>query len=390
MSNTTIFSFTEEQLELSQSLQSKIIAKLDECGGRISFAEFMELALYEPELGYYNNSFPKFGKGGDFVTAPTASPLFAKTIGQQLTQLFHNGVKNNLLEIGAGNGQLMLDLLRELGQCIAKYYIFELSPILAEQQKSRLRQHLPHCIEKVVWLDELPVKFDGVILANEVLDAAPCEQVVWHSGNILSRYVKYENNKFVYYELDANKKLFEIANKLPITKELATKYANVAYISEISLNNRAFVQTLAKVLHQGCILIIDYGYAESEYYSINRNHGTIRGFLKQHQLDDVLCYPGLIDITASVDFTAVAVAAIDSGLDLVGYTTQANFLLNCGMLNLLEQSTRDSQYLMQTNQVNYLTSPNEMGDMFKVIGLSKNIEFVDWMGFSVGEKSYTL
>lgn len=390
MSNDTIFSFTEEQLKLSKSLQRKIIAELDECEGRISFAKFMELALYEPKLGYYNNAFPKFGKGGDFVTAPTASPLFAKTIGQQLTQLFQNGVKNNILEIGAGNGQLMLDILREQAHNIAKYYIVELSLILAEQQKSRLKQHLPHLVEKVVWLDRLPVAFDGVVLANEVLDAAPCEQVVWRNGSLLSRYVKYANNEFQYCELDANNTLLEIANKLPITEELNAQHSSEDYISEISLNNRAFIQTLAKVLHQGCILIIDYGYAESEYYSISRNQGTIRGFLKQHQLDNVLCYPGLIDITASVDFSAVAVTAIDSGLDLVGYTTQANFLLNCGILNLLEQDASDSQYLIQTNQVNYLTSPNEMGDIFKVIALSKNVEFSDWIGFSTGDKSYTL
>ena len=213
---------------------------------------------------------------------------------------------------------------------------------------------------------------------------------MWRNGKILTRYVKYENNQFQYCEQNANEELLAIADKLPITRELNTKHFTTDYISEINLNNREFIQVLARNLSQGCIIIIDYGYSESEYYSITRNRGTIRGFLKQHQLDDVLCYPGLIDITASVDFTALVVSAIDAGLDLVGYTTQANFLVNCGILGLLEHAGSDSSYLMQTNQVNYLTSPNEMGDVFKVIGLSKNIDFVDWMGFSVGEKSYTL
>jgi SAM-dependent MidA family methyltransferase len=380
------FDLHPEELILTNSLKQKIIDKI----GRdsISVSQYMELALYEKDYGYYNNLIHKFGEAGDFITAPMVSKVFSECIAKQLKELLgHIPNNRNILEIGAGNGQMMLDLLKLLENEINCYFVLELSANLISLQKSFISEKAPHLLTKIVWLNSLPTNFDGVILANEVLDAQPCDVIVWDNGKINERVISVDsNNNLVYKEVQLQSpELLDIAKKINLNADY--------YTSEISLNNRGFIKSLAQSLSSGFILLIDYGHSESEYYSLAKAKGTLRGFFRHQLLDDILVYPGLIDITTSVDFTSIATTAIDNGLDFIGYTTQAGFLLNCGMMEMLNswhQKLGDTEYLRLTSQVNYLTSPNEMGEVFKVIGFSRGIDVAHWIGFTSNDRSYTL
>jgi SAM-dependent MidA family methyltransferase len=375
----------QEQLELSNKLKMKIIHQIEANHGAIPFSQFMHLALYDPEWGYYSNLLPKFGQAGDFITSPVVSSLFGRCIAQQIMELHAHGVKANILEIGAGNGQLMLDLFSELGDRLEHYYILELSATLIQLQQQRLKETYPELSDKVIWLEQLPKAFEGIILANEVLDAQPCERVLWNNDEVKSQHVSWNGNAFVYQEASLANELAIVANSLPINSS--------NYVSEINLNNRGFIRALAECLSCGAILLIDYGYAEAEYYAPWRNKGTLRGFFAHHQLDDVLVYPGLIDITASVDFSALVTTALHQQLEFIGYTTQANFLFNCNLLSLMslaQAQLSPGEYLALSNQVNRLTSPNDMGEVFKVVAFSRGIEFANWRGFASGDRSYTL
>jgi SAM-dependent MidA family methyltransferase len=379
---------THEEISLSNNLKNKIVTTINQNGGAISLSKYIELALYESNLGYYANLLHKFGKSGDFYTAPMISNLFAQCLAKQLQELWDQSeIDRNILEIGPGSGDLMLELLNEIGDVIDNYFILEISANLTNYQRDRVEKLYPQLLHKVVWLEQLPQEFDGIILANEVLDAQPTEVVVWQNNEIFQRYVTLnENNDFIYTQRPIkSKNLKEIAEQLNIN-------AN-HYVSEINLNNRGFISSLADCLSYGYILLIDYGYSQNEYYAPSRNNGTLRGFFRQFQLDDILIYPGLIDITSSVDFSAIANTAIEANLDFIGFINQANFLINCGILNILQQKHRELnnlEYLKLAQQVKYLTAEEEMGEIFKVIAFSKNIEFSDWLGFRHNDRSHVL
>ncbi|MBP9742245.1 MAG: SAM-dependent methyltransferase [Burkholderiales bacterium] len=377
-----------QELELTQNLRATIITQIKANHGQIPVSSYIQSALYDPLYGYYNNQLPKFGKKGDFITAPLVSELFALCLVRQIVELWEQClIARNILEIGAGNGQLMVDLLLNLGNLVDNYYVVELSPAMVAIQKQIVYEKCPDLFYKVIWLPTLPDKFNGVIVANEVLDAQPCEVILWDKCGIYQQMVSLDqDDNFIYVP-----QLIESLELITLAQ--AIKIENTPYISEINLNNYQFIQNLAGILTTGCILLIDYGYSASEYYSLNRYRGTLRGFFRQHQLDDILVYPGLIDITSNVNFSAIAVNAIENELDLIGYTTQANFLLNCGLAQIVTKKrelVNGLEYLKLTNQVNHLTLPNEMGEIFKVIGFSKNIEFNDWLGFEQHDLTYTL
>ncbi|MCC2625416.1 MAG: hypothetical protein K0R14_1289 [Burkholderiales bacterium] len=377
------FDLNKRQVKLTEAL-SKIIQ--DEIGETyISFSKYMSLALYHPQYGYYNNLLYKFGSSGDFITAPLVSELFAVGLSRQIKEIFKRNVVKNILEFGAGNGQLMLDILANTKDEIKHYYILELSTSLVQVQKERLLKEKPEFKDRVSWLTELPKKFDGVIIGNEVLDAIPCDVVHWQNGKIYSKVVSFNADKFVFTDIKADENTQEVCKNIRQTTN--------NYTSEISLERMGFIKSLSEMLHTGVIILIDYGYGESEFYLPTRVQGTLRGFFRQHLLDDVLMYPGLIDITSSVDFTAIAKTAIDNNLELLGYTTQSSFLINCGIIQELEKRHKkctDSEYLQLTNQLNRLISPNQMGEAFKVIAFSKNLDNVDYLGFSGNDRSYTL
>jgi SAM-dependent MidA family methyltransferase len=380
-----LFKLTPLEHDLTQRLQQVIQSEIAACNGVISFSRYMELALYYPGLGYYSNPLFKFGEQGDFVTSPLISNLFGQLLARQLSELFSFGVKPQILEFGAGNGKLAADILQALGEKIEHYYILELSADLVQWQAETIRQQVPQFMAKVVWLTGLPEQFEGVMLANEVLDAQPCNLVAFDNGAITGVGVTHDATGFHYtnYPLDSE--------SLALAQELDLPYAD--YLTEVNLASRGFMRSLATSLKHGAILLIDYGYGESEYYHPEKTRGTLRGFYRQHVLNDVLQYPGLIDITTSVNWTSIVTTSTSNDLDFIGYTNQAGFLFNCGlaaaMLNL-QAELQNNEYLAVSNQINKLISPTEMGESFKVCGFSKGLEQDNWLGFTDYDKSYSL
>lgn len=366
-----------EALQHSAALCRLIAEEIAANHGWISFARYMELALYAPGLGYYSSGAAKFGTPGDFVTAPEISPLFGRTLAQQAAQIL-SLTNGEILEIGAGSGQLVLQLLTELQRLDAlpsRYFILEVSADLRERQHALLAPFA----DRVEWLDSLPNHFTGLILGNEVLDAMPVEMVAWRAAGIYQRGVTLAEDGFAWSDhlLEAGP-LFDVASQLVPPAD---------YVSEIGLAARAFIGTLAGVLETGAILMIDYGFGASEYFHSQRSTGTLMCHYRHHAHDDPFYLPGLQDITAHVDFTAIAEAGLDAGLNLLGYTTQANFLINCGITHLLQETPAEnvSTYFPLAAQAQKLMSPAEMGELFKVIALGKNLA-EPLLGFAMGDK----
>lgn len=355
----------EHSTHLTQFIQHDIAAH----GGWISFARYMELALYAPGLGYYTAGAHKFGEAGDFITAPELSSLFGKTLARQMQQIMAQSAPH-ILELGAGSGKLAVDILTELADLNAlpdSYSILEVSADLRQRQRALMQEKLPHLLARVQWLDALPEKFSGAMIANEVLDALPVHLVDWRDGGVQERGVLATESGFAYATRD-------IADPALLT---AVQNINVPddYQSEICLAARGLMQSLAARLEQGALLLIDYGFGASEFYHPQRNRGTLMCHYRHHAHDDAFYLPGLQDITAHVNFTDIAECGIDAGLNLLGYTNQAFFLINGGITDLLAQQDPDNlrTYLPLSAQLQKLTSPSEMGDLFKVIAFGRGM-----------------
>jgi SAM-dependent MidA family methyltransferase len=352
-----------EQLEASRSLVRHIQSEIDTNGGWITFARYMELALYTPGLGYYGGGSEKFGSGGDFVTAPQISPLFGRVLARQ----FAEGLRTTgggILELGAGTGLLAAQIIGELGalDMDAPYSILEVSSELRARQQETLQSV---AAGKVAWLDRLPEKFTGIIFGNEVLDALPVHLIHWTESGPLERGVKTAEQSFDWEDRPiADPVLLEQARVLDLP---------AGYLSEINLAAPALAKSLAERLDSGLLLFIDYGFGRSEYYHPQRHMGTLRAHYRHHALDDPFYLPGLCDLTAHVDFTAVANAGLEAGLNLCGYTNQASFLLAGGVTALLAETPADSAatYLPLSSGAQKLLSPAEMGELFKVIGFAR-------------------
>ncbi len=351
-------------------------------GGWIPFSRFMELALYAPGLGYYSAGSCKLGTAGDFVTAPEISPLFGRSLAQQIIEIMAQSTPH-ILELGAGSGKLAVDVLSELerqNSLPERYDILEVSADLRARQQALLHEHLPHLANRVHWLNTLPDSISGVLIANEVLDALPVHLVRWTDARIIERGVASDGTQFVWQErLPQIPALHHLAQQISVPDDT---------LSEISLAARGLVSSLSTRLQQGVLLFIDYGFGAREYYHPQRNCGTLMCHYRHHAHDDPFFLPGLQDITSHVDFTAVAEAAIDAELHLYGYTTHAHFLINCGITDLLAQTDPASvlDYLPLSAQLQKLTSPAEMGDLFKVIALGKGMA-MPLRGFVSGDKS---
>lgn len=345
----------------------------------------MELALYYPQLGYYNNQTLKFGARGDYITAPKISPFFAYSWANQIEQLWLNSpLVREILELGAGEADLAIDLLLHLGSKITKYYILEISPLLKSRQQQNIQTKIPQYFAQVEWLTQLPDTFNGVIVMNEVLDALACNLIHCHQGSITEMGISFSEHEFFYQKMNnSSPTLIKHAQNL-----ICLDYDN--YISEINLQQHELITQLAQILNCGAIIICDYGYPAKEYYSLERNHGTLRAFFRHQVSNQVLSHVGLMDITSSIDFSALAHSAISAGLDFIGYTTQADFLINNGILIHLKKNISNPQYLSLTTEVNKLLALNQMGEIFKIIGFSKNINFYNWQSFIQGERSYQL
>lgn len=363
-------------LEHSSAVSAAIAAEIIAAGGWMPFSRFMELALYAPGLGYYSAGLDKFGSGGDFVTAPEISTLFGQTLAQQAVQVLRE-TSGNILEIGAGSGKLALDLMLELERLNTlphQYAILELSADLRQRQQQRIEIDAPHLLSRFSWLDSLPDKFTGLVLGNEVLDAMPVELITWRLGGISERGVALSDGGFVWAErVLTHGELLEQAAVLPPAQFVS---GESAYISEINLAAQGFIRSLGQMLERGLILMLDYGFGQSEYYHPQRSQGTLMCHYRHHAHADPFFLPGLQDITAHVDFTAIAQAGVAADLDLLGYASQANFLINCGLTDLLGQISPEdpAAYLPVVSQVQKLMSPAEMGELFKAIALGRGIE----------------
>lgn len=354
-------------------------------GGWIPFARYMELALYAPGLGYYTAGSQKFGAAGDFITAPELSTLFGRTLAHQAAEIMASSAPH-MLELGAGSGKLAVDMLAELerlGRLPDSYAIMEVSADLRARQQALIQERLPHLGDRVRWLDALPEKFSGVIIANEVLDALPVHLVHWHDSDITERGVIWGGSGFSWQDRAiADAALLHAAGQISVPDD---------YVSEIGLAARGLINSLAQRLEQGAMLFIDYGFGAREFYHPQRNSGTLMCHYRQYAHDDPFYLPGLQDITAHVNFTDIAECGIDAGLELLGYTSQAFFLINCGIAKLLEEVSPENlrEYLPLSALVQKLTSPAEMGELFKVIALGKKMAN-PLSGFARGDLTRTL
>lgn len=353
--------------------------------GAISFARYMELALYAPGLGYYSAGAQKFGAAGDFVTAPEISALFSRCLARQCQSILEKLGDGDILELGAGSGVMAADILLELEtlQTLPQhYYILELSGDLKQRQQQLFQQKIPHLLNRIVWLNSLEnFKLRGVILANEVLDAMPVHKFKIDKG-VQEFYVTHHHNEF-HWQVSAT-------NNTELEKQvtaLATDFPE-AYESEINLSLAAWIQTLSSILQQGVLLCIDYGFPRHEFYLPERNTGTLMCHYQHRAHDNPLILTGLQDITAHVDFTAVANSALTAGLELAGYTTQAHFLLSCGITDIAQVADPVQQFAL-SQQLKKLIMPQEMGELFKVIALSRNFN-TPLLGFKLNDMSTRL
>lgn len=382
-----------EALAQSEQLRVFITDEIRRAGGWIGFDCFMALALFAPGLGYYSGGAHKFGPDGDFVTAPEISPLFGKALARQAAQIMALS-SPQLLEVGAGSGVLACDLLRALeesGQLPERYAILELSGELRARQEEMLRREVPHLADRVVWLDGLPESFSGCVIANEVLDVMPVQLVVWRAEGIFERGVVLDAtggvDGFGWQERPAQGRLLAAAQTLPVELPEEGEYA-----SEICLPARAWVAEWAGRLAAGALILIDYGYPQAEYYLPNRSQGTVQCYYRHRAHTDLLRWPGLNDITSFVDFTALADAAHEAGLRIEGYTTQARFLTDCGLLELLAAvgPTDEAPYVRAARAALRLIAPHEMGELFKVLIIGRGLDAASLCGLASGDHSGAL
>jgi SAM-dependent MidA family methyltransferase len=372
-----------EPASLTSTLLARVREAMAASGGWLPFDRFMAVALYEPGLGYYANSAPKFGhwpqgqggQGSDFVTAPELTSLFGQTLARQVAQALTVTGTDEVWEFGAGTGALalqVLDALAAAGQAPRQYTIVDLSGTLRERQRSTLTPHA----DRVRWVDALPERFSGVVLGNEVLDAMPVQLLARKNGAWHERGVGLD-------ELGA---LAWTDRPTDLRPPLEVEGVH-DYLTEIHPQAEAFVRTLADRLQRGAAFFVDYGFPEAEFYHPQRHMGTLICHRSHRSDSDPLADLGQKDITAHVNFTGVALAAQDAGMSVLGYTSQGRFLINCGLLDLARDAGPRENALMQK-----LVNEHEMGELFKVLALAPAASAINWtpLGFAAGDRSHRL
>ena len=361
----------------SESLIALIKNEIDKNDGAISFQRYMELALYAPGLGYYAAGSSKLGEEGDFVTAPEISPLFSRSLANAILPVLNDD--EIILEVGAGRGRMAVDILLYLKQknkLPKEYWILELSADLKERQQETIAKNIPEFLGQVIWLDELPEHFSGVVVANELLDAMPVQLFQRTENDINEINVVWQDDHFAFqFQSSFDERLVHRVKN--IETDLAREFDS-GYLSEINFAAEDWVKSIAEKLQSGIVILIDYGFPQHEYYHVQRNQGTLMCHYRHRTHPDAFVYPGLQDITAHVDFTAMADAALEADMSVLGYTNQANFLMGAGLLELagLAEQGGTQQQMEMAAQVKKLTLPHEMGELFKVIGFSKNCDVV--------------
>jgi len=380
-----------EALAHSLELEAHIACEIQESGGRISFARFMDLALYAPGLGYYSAGSRKLGEAGDFVTAPEISSLFGRCLATQVASVLRQLKGGSVLELGAGSGVMAADILEQLDKLDSlpeQYLIVEVSADLRQRQQQTLARRLPQLVDKLSWLDCLPGNFRGVILANEVMDALPVERFRVQGDGIVRLGVARGPRGFVDVELPSDPALE--ARWQEILQDLPAPLPS-GYQSEICVGLQPWVRALADALERGAILLLDYGLPRRQYYHPERSAGTLICHYRHRAHDDPFLWTGLQDITAWVDFTAVAQTAVDCGLELMGFSSQAHFLLASGLDGLLAEAGAGGrrERLQAAAEAKRLILPGEMGERFKVMGLSRGLRD-PLSGFSLQDLSPSL
>ena len=357
----------------SLRLQEVIAEEMAVNGGRLSFARFMDLALYAPGLGYYSGGSYKLGAMGDFVTAPEISPLFSRCLARQVAQVLTALDGGDILEVGGGSGRMAADMLESLlaeDRLPDHYYILERSADLRDRQYALLKNRLPALTNRIIWLDQLPeTGFCGVVVANELLDAMPvhCFSIV--QGGAVELYVERECDRWCWSPgTPSSPQLVRAIERIQQNENLPP-----GYMSEINLAGPAWINSVADTLSAGMILLIDYGFPRHEYYHHDRNHGTLLCHYRHRVHADPFVLVGLQDITAHVDFSLIAEAGDSAGLKVAGYTTQAAFLLAGGITDLVNEADSELVRIEWTQHIKKLTLPHEMGELYKVLALTRNI-----------------
>ena len=387
----------------SQQLLDHIVQKIQLSSRKISFAQYMQEALYSPGLGYYSAGSHKFGAQGDFVTAPEISSLFGQVLAIQAQTVLEH-IKNdcgesNLLEVGAGSGKMAGDILAELTNRNAlpdHYYILELSADLKQRQQQYLQSHFADYYSNIIWLDQLPENgFNGLIIANELLDAFPVHLLKLEKKQLFERFVSINPEQQLCFKdiiiedplLLAFQKTIE--QSINFNQDLLDKQSS--YITEVNLLANQWIKSMALRINCGGLLLIDYGYPQNEYFHPQRHMGTLMCHYRHLGHDNPFFLPGLQDITAHVNFSEIKQAAEAAGLELSGYTTQAHFLLAGGLAELTQHIDINEikQHAQMVNEIKKLTLPEEMGELFKVIYLTKNIN-CPLSGFSFKDMRYKL
>lgn len=381
----------------SLRVAAAVASAVERAGGFLPLARYLDLVLHAPGLGYYAAGAHRFGPEGDFVTAPELTPLFGAALATQVAAILAALPRREIVEPGAGTGALAVQLLRRLESLDAlpqRYRILEPSPPLQALQRERIGAAVPHLAQRVEWLAALPEDIEGAVVMNEVLDAIAPHVLVrrngaWHERGVVlargaARHGAHSGSAFALAERPlGDARLAALAD--------ARFPPHIDYASEVNPAAEALVEALGRRLRHGALLIIDYGFPRAEYYHPQRHEGTLVGHYRHRVHADPLLWPGLSDLTAHVDFTAIAEAGERAGLRVAGYTSQAAFLLACGLLDRLAEvgEPRSGAYLRQAGAVQKLTSPAEMGELFKVLALARS-DAIAWPGFALGDRSRRL
>jgi SAM-dependent MidA family methyltransferase len=388
---TELPALTADEAEHSAGLEARVRDEINRSGGWISFARYMRLALYEPGLGYYSAGARKLGAAGDFVTAPEVAPVFSRCLAVQCEEVLRALGGGDVLELGAGSGVMAAELLGELARrdCLpGRYRILDVSADLRERQRATLAAAVPQLLDRVEWLDRLPEDFTGIVVTNEVLDALPVERFVVRGGVVNALGVTVQLGRLEWSEARASAALADAVRS--VERESGGGWPE-GYASEINLGLADWLAALAASVHRGVLLFVDYGLPRREFYAAERSDGTLLCHFRHRFHDDPFIRLGLQDITAWVDFTAVAEAGQADGLEVAGYTTQAHFLIGCG----LGEFVADVSGLDVVSRVNLsrqamvLTLPGEMGERFKAIALVKGYDS-PLRGFAVRDLRHTL
>ena len=384
-------------LEHSQKVEQFITDKIHESGGAIPFSEYMEHVLYAPGLGYYSAGCIKFGEQGDFITAPEISSLFSRCIARAIAPVLTQLSSTAILEVGAGSGKMAADILNELTELefdVDRYYILERSAELRERQQQTIANIAPTLLDKVYWLDTLPTSFSGVVVANELLDAMPVQRFKKQNKSVVELYVAIQDSQFIWQEIESLNSRLE-SRVFKIEKDLGSEFSD-GYQSEVNFAAEDWLASINDILEKGYILLLDYGYPEKEYYHEQRSQGTLNCFYQHGRHENPFLYPGLQDITAHIDFSNLADTVLNlrtnsgsnsgsnlgiatiPGLRLNGYTTQAQFLMASGLMDMMQDSVNNTennvkQQLMVSQEIKKLTMPYEMGENVKVIGFEKGL-----------------